>query len=97
MAKLYKSNGDIVDVEPKNGRTFMLEELRELLTCDLVEAKHDEQQGEIAILCGGRGFGSLINILVKAMLEDEKLMNILCLAVASALAEKDSRRNGKKK
>lgn len=37
MAKLYKSNGDIVDVEPKNGRTFMLEELRELLTCDLVE------------------------------------------------------------
>lgn len=36
MAKLYKSNGDIVDVEPKNGRTFMLEELRELLTCDLV-------------------------------------------------------------
>lgn len=63
----------------------------------LVEAKHDEQHGEIAILCGGRGFGSLINILVKAMLEDEKLMNILCLAVASALAEKDSRRNGKKK
>ncbi len=26
MAKLYKSNGDIVDVEPKNGRTFMLVE-----------------------------------------------------------------------
>lgn len=63
----------------------------------LVDAKHDEQHGKIALLCGGRDFWSLISILVKAMLEDEKLMNILCLAVASALAEKDSRRNGKKK
>lgn len=37
MAKLYKSNGEILDVEPKNGKKFQLEELYRMLDCELVE------------------------------------------------------------
>ncbi|MBO4999565.1 MAG: hypothetical protein J6J25_04355 [Bacteroidales bacterium] len=37
MAKLYKDDGTIIEVEPKNGRHFRLEELYEMLECDLVE------------------------------------------------------------
>ena len=37
MATLYKSNGVVIEVEPKNGEKFQLEELYEMLGCDTVE------------------------------------------------------------
>lgn len=38
MAILYKQNGDVIkDIQPKNGKRFTLEELYEMLDCELVE------------------------------------------------------------
>ena len=28
MAKIYKTSGEVLDIEPKNGRDFQLEELQ---------------------------------------------------------------------
>lgn len=37
MATLYKSNGETIKVEPKDGKNFHLEELYQMLNCTLVE------------------------------------------------------------
>ena len=37
MAKLYKDDGTVLEIEPRNGRRFELEELYEILECELVE------------------------------------------------------------
>ncbi len=31
MAKIYKANGEVLDIEPKNGRDFQLEELQAIV------------------------------------------------------------------
>ena len=31
MGKIYKSNGEVTEVEPKNGKNFTLEELQEIV------------------------------------------------------------------
>ena len=31
MSKIYKSNGEIVDIEPKNGKDFQLKELNDIV------------------------------------------------------------------
>lgn len=31
MAKIYKANGKVLDIEPKNGRDFQLEELQAIV------------------------------------------------------------------
>lgn len=31
MAKIYKTNGEIVDIEPKNGKDFQLKELKDIV------------------------------------------------------------------
>lgn len=36
-AKLLKANGEVMEIEPKNGADFTLEELYEHLQCGLVE------------------------------------------------------------
>ena len=39
MAKLYKTDGSIVDIEPKDKRKgFQLQELYDAIGCDIVEA-----------------------------------------------------------
>ena len=35
--KLYKIDGTIQEVEPKNGKDYQLDELYEMLVCELVE------------------------------------------------------------
>lgn len=44
MAKIYKSNGEIVDIEPKNGKDFQLEELNKIVGgyIELVTLPNDE-------------------------------------------------------
>lgn len=37
MAKLYKDDGTVLEIEPRNGRHFKLEELYEILECELVQ------------------------------------------------------------
>lgn len=37
MAELIKSNGDTQEITPKNGKSFTLEEVYKLLTCETVE------------------------------------------------------------
>lgn len=36
-AKLLKVSGEVMEIEPKNGRDFKLDELYKLLQCSLVE------------------------------------------------------------
>jgi hypothetical protein len=36
-AKIYKTDGTIEDIAPKNGKSFELDELYEAIGCDLVE------------------------------------------------------------
>lgn len=31
MAKIYKTNGEIIDIEPKNGKDFQLKELKDIV------------------------------------------------------------------
>ena len=31
MAKIYKSNGEIIEISPKNGKAFSLKELKEIV------------------------------------------------------------------
>lgn len=31
MAKIYKTNGEVLDIEPKNGKDFKLKELQEIV------------------------------------------------------------------
>lgn len=31
MAKIYKTNGEVIEVSPKNGKTFELEELQAIV------------------------------------------------------------------
>lgn len=31
MAKIYKMNGEVLDIEPKNGQDFQLEELQTIV------------------------------------------------------------------
>ena len=50
MAVLYKVNGEKVDVRPKNGKDFKLEELRELLHCDWVEVAHMPRDGHFFLV-----------------------------------------------
>lgn len=41
MAKLYKTDGSVVDVNPKNARKgFQLQELYDLIKCDCVDIKN---------------------------------------------------------
>ena len=44
MAKIYKTNGEIVDIEPKNGKDFQLKELNEIVGgyIELVTLPNDE-------------------------------------------------------
>lgn len=38
MAKLYKLNGEVLDIEPKNPKKgFQLQELYDLIGCDLIQ------------------------------------------------------------
>lgn len=37
MAHLYRTNGAVEDIAPRNGRTFELDELYEMLSCELIE------------------------------------------------------------
>ncbi|MBR5568432.1 MAG: DUF3846 domain-containing protein [Bacteroidales bacterium] len=37
MATLYKSNGETIEVEPKDGKHFQLRELYQMLDCELIE------------------------------------------------------------
>ena len=37
MAKVYRVNGNVDDVQPKNGKTYELEELYEMLGCQWIE------------------------------------------------------------
>ena len=55
MAKLYKYDGTVKDVEPKNKRKgFQLQELYDLIECDLVECVNFSDD-EIAI-CDEEGW-----------------------------------------
>lgn len=44
MAKIYKTNGEIVDIEPKNGKDFQLKELNDIVGgyIELVTLPNDE-------------------------------------------------------
>jgi hypothetical protein len=44
MAKIYKTNGEIVDIEPKNGKDFQLKELNDIVGgyIELVTLTNDE-------------------------------------------------------
>jgi hypothetical protein len=44
MAKLYKTNGEVVEIEPKNGKKFTLEEVQSYVEgyVERVELKHNE-------------------------------------------------------
>ena len=37
MAKLFRTDGTAMDITPKNGTDFQLDELYEALDCELVE------------------------------------------------------------
>lgn len=45
MAKLYKTTGEVIEITPKNGKKFTLEEAQEYVGgyVELVELKHREQ------------------------------------------------------
>ena len=45
MAKLYKTNGEVVEITPANGKKFTLEEAQKYVNgyVDLVGLKHREQ------------------------------------------------------
>ena len=44
MAKIYKTNGEIIDIEPKNGKDFQLKELKDIVGgyIELVTLPNDE-------------------------------------------------------
>lgn len=44
MAKIYKTNGEIVDIKPKNGKDFQLKELNDIVggCIELVTLPNDE-------------------------------------------------------
>ena len=37
MARLYKTNGEVIEVSPKNNRDFTLEELQNFVEGDIIE------------------------------------------------------------
>lgn len=50
MAQLIKTDGTTIEVEPKNGTDFTLDELRELIGCDWIEVVRCRKDGMILIV-----------------------------------------------
>ena len=49
MAFLIKTDGTVTDIEPKNGKNFKLEELYELIGCQLIQTCPAQEKGKILI------------------------------------------------
>lgn len=48
MAKIYKANGEVLDIEPKNGTDFQLEELQEIVG-GLIDCKMTNDGNDLII------------------------------------------------
>lgn len=63
MARLYKLDGSVETVTPKNGTDFTLAELRNLVDCRWVEAAHFGNHGQFFILDEeGKLFNKPLNV-----------------------------------
>lgn len=50
MAKIYKANGEVLDIEPKNGTDFQLEELRKVVSGNIEVAYLNDTENRIMVL-----------------------------------------------
>ena len=50
MAKLFRTDGTAMDITPKNGTDFQLDELYEALDCELVEVIRIPWAGKIVVI-----------------------------------------------
>ena len=50
MAKIYKTNGEVLDIEPKNGTDFQLEELRKVVSGNIEVAYLNDTENRIMVL-----------------------------------------------
>ena len=82
MAKLYKTNGEVVEITPKNKRNgFTLQECYDYIGCDLIDAQYlgkDENGVKTWFVCDDEW-----------LLKDKPILNIKATAEASRLSVLD--------
>lgn len=51
MAKIYRTNGDVENVEPKNGTDFQLEELSAIVGRRIIDKKFSSKKEAMKYVC----------------------------------------------
>ena len=80
MAKLYKTNGEVVEITPKNKRNgFTLQECYDYIGCDLIDAYCLDEDGD----------GTWFVADDEGLLKNDPILNVKATAEASRLSGLD--------
>jgi len=56
MAKLYKVDGTVEEIKPKNGKDFKLQELYDLIGTDIIECVYFDRSGKELMIVDEAGW-----------------------------------------
>ena len=71
-AKLLKVSGEVMEIEPKNGTDFTLDELYEHLQCSLVEVINLNQDDIMVVEEEGKWASNVVNVNATVLAQENR-------------------------
>ena len=71
-AKLLKVSGEVMEIEPKNGTDFKLDELYKHLQCSLVEVVNLNQDDIMVVDAEGKWASNVVNVNATVLAQENQ-------------------------